>query len=232
MIKYVVTFCFLLVPYILLAQSKAAHAGWFTLTNNVKLTERLSGFTDVQLRTSDHLSFLKQVEVNAGINYNFLTNQEIGFGGVFASTRQSQLVHLKEDDRRVFEQYLLKQNLWSAGITHRFRLEQRFIEPTSNHDFFTQRLRYRFKAQQPLSSRQVKFTNGCYAVVQDEVFVNVQNKDKLNNHFFDQNRWLLGIGYRISKGLDVDLSYLNTFVVGTESDKYTHILQLALNSKF
>lgn len=215
-----------------MAQTKSSDAGWFALSNSARLTAKFTAFTDVQLRTADRWTFLKQVEVGAGVNYSILPDQEIGFGGVFASTRQSEIVHLKEDDRRLFEQYSLKHSLWTAAVTHRFRLEQRFIEPTNQNDFFSQRLRYRFKAQQPLANRQVKFTSGFYVVVQDEVFLNVQNKEKLNNHFLDQNRLLLAVGYRVSKQLDVDLGYLNSLVVAAKSDKDIHILQLALNTKF
>ena len=230
--KYAIIACCLLVPYTLFAQTKSAHTGWFALSNSTKISEKFTAFADVQLRTEDRWTFLKQVEVSAGVNYSFLPNQEIGFGGVITNTRESQIVHLKENDRRVFEQYLIKHSLGSAVVTHRFRLEQRFIETTANQHFFAQRLRYRFKVQQPLSSRQTKFSSGFYALVQDELLVNVENKEKLNNHFLDQNRLLLAVGYRISKSLDIDLGYLNNFAVGPKSDKYTHTLQLALSTKF
>ncbi|MET4080666.1 hypothetical protein ABIB40_000610 [Pedobacter sp. UYP30] len=230
--KTLLAVCCVMMPFGLFAQTKSENSGWFSLSNSIKLNDKITAFADAQLRTENNWTFLKQVEVTTGLNYRFLPNQEIGFGGVLTNTRKSQIVHLKENDRRLFEQYTLKHSLWTAAVTHRFRLEQRFIETITDHNFFAQRLRYRFKAQQPLSNQQVKFSSGFYALVQDEVLLNIQNKEKLNNHFLDQNRLLLALGYRVSKNLDVDLGYLNDFSIGTNSDKDTHVLQLALSTKF
>lgn len=230
--KHIFTFCVLLLPGVIFAQTRTANAGWFVLSNSTKLTEKINAFADVQLRTSNGWTFLRQVEVSTGINFNISDNHEIGFGGVLTNTKESPTGSLTEKDNRVFEQYVLKHRLWNAAVNHRFRLEQRFMETAVDHPFFAQRFRYRLKFQQPLSNRLIKFDKGFYVLVLNEVLLNVQNQGKVNNHLLDQNRLLLAMGYRLSKNLDIDCGYLNNFAVGKLANGYTNIAQIALTTRF
>lgn len=121
--------------------------------------------------------------------------------------------------------------MWNAAISHRLRLEQRFIE-SADDNFFVQRFRYRFELLKPIQKIEEKFVEGFFAMLQNEVFLNVQNKEKLNGNLFDQNRLLLGGGYRVSKNLDIELGYLNKFTLKSEEKEGTHIVQLALTTSF
>ena len=74
-----------------------------------------------------------------------------------------------------------------VSLQNRFRLEQRFIERQID-DIFSQRLRYFARLIVPLAKKEAAFSKGVFAALQNEIFFNIQNKDKLNNSVFDQNR--------------------------------------------
>jgi hypothetical protein len=68
--------------------------------------------------------------------------------------------------------------------------------------------------------------------LQNEVFGNIQNNAKVNNHVFDQNRAYVALGYRFSKRMDIEAGYLNQYVQQTQAHTINHIAQVALYTRF
>ncbi len=58
-----------------------------------------------------------------------------------------------------------------------------------------------------------EFSKGWYAGIQNEVFLNAQNKENINDSFFDQNRVYAGLGYRFSKKIDLEAGYMYRYQV-------------------
>jgi hypothetical protein len=71
-----------------------------------------------------------------------------------------------------------------------------------------------------------------FAAVQNEVFLNVQNKDEVNGSLFDQNRAYGAAGYRFSPKVDVEAGYLHQSVNGRNFNTNNHIVQVALYTRF
>ena len=140
----------------------------------------------------------------------------------------------------------------AATITHRLRLEQRYLprfhaEGNSlahNGHTHSGRLRYFARSVIPLgSSRHSEanaaptgaaltgpppFTQGFFAAVQNEIFVNISGSSAVNGKFFDQNRAYLAVGYRYSRQFDLELGYMNQYISGTGTNSTNnHILQVA-----
>ena len=67
--------------------------------------------------------------------------------------------------------------------------------------------------------------------MQNEIFLNVQNKDKINNSLFDQNRVYAALGYRFSPKIDVGAGYMNQSTNGATNDVSNNIVQLALYTR-
>ncbi len=84
----------------------------------------------------------------------------------------------------------------------------------------------------PLKKDRASFSKGVFAALQNEVFFNLQNKSKLNDKFFDQNRAYLALGYRVNPRLDLEAGYLNQYVDGLSSNTVNHAGQLALYTRF
>ena len=64
------------------------------------------------------------------------------------------------------------------------------------------------------------------------MFLNLQNKNKLNDKVFDQNRAYVAIGYRVNRRFDLEAGYLNQYVDGLSSNTVNHAGQLALYTRF
>src|SRR5690606_14861324 len=107
-------------------------------------------------------------------------------------------------ENRFFQQYIYKNVVERLRLNFRVRFEQRFRGP---EDEFSQRLRLQLGAVVPLIADE-KFSKGIYALLQSEVMFNVQNKENINNSFFDQHRPLVALGYRFNKYIDTEFGYL------------------------
>jgi hypothetical protein len=80
--------------------------------------------------------------------------------------------------------------------------------------------------------RDSVFKKGVYFALQDEAFFNIQNKEKINNKFFDRNRLSLTAGYRLSEKIDLDAGYFFQYTAGFNHNISTHALLLTVNTRF
>jgi hypothetical protein len=131
----------------------------------------------------------------------------------------------------------------TAAVSHRFRLEQRFVPSPAldnrglkvDEYNYSTRLRYFVRGIIPLANRQ-SFSRGVFAALQNEFFINISNKDNVNGQVFDQNRVYGAIGYRFGKQLDMEAGYMNQYVrrravEGRGNNLSNHILQLAVYTR-
>lgn len=209
-------------------QQQMGWAGWF---NTHRLNEHWGYITDVQLRSNDGWDEAQTAIVRPGVTYFLDNNNNFTLGYAWIPTLNNPGDNLIE--HRIWQQYIHTHSWSRAAIQHRFRLEQRFVEPQGGGDrLFSQRLRYFFRSVVPLQSEQSSFTQGPFVAFQNELFFNIQHDDKVNGKLFDQNRFLLGAGYRLSKRYDLELAYINQFVNGRANDTMNHIVQFGFYSRF
>jgi hypothetical protein len=139
-------------------------------------------------------------------------------------------------EQRIWQQYTYSHKLGKhISVAHRFRLEQRFLGETANNkndDYFAQRFRYFVRGIIPFKNDSAVFAKGPFLALQNEVFFNVQNKNRVNKHFFDQNRAYVAVGYRVSKKFDVEAGYLNQYINLAETYTLNHVAQLAIYTRF
>ena len=181
--------------------------------------------TDVQLRSSSQFKYLQNVLVRPGLLYALTDQQSVGAGYTyFATWEQAEAVETFVPENRIFEQYTHELKKGRLKINNRFRLEQRFIQKTDG-DVFAQRFRHQLQARFRLTADS-EFKNGLYVNIQNEIFLNVQNQNNINNHFFDQNRPYLGMGYRISKKLEIELGYYHRYQIKEASRLKENVFQL------
>jgi len=62
--------------------------------------------------------------------------------------------------------------------------------------------------------------------------MNIQNKNNINNSFFDQNRIYGAVGYRVNSKLDLEVGYMNQYINGIMNDVSNNIIQMALYTRF
>lgn len=206
------------------AQTLHENTGWLFLLNSTKLSEKWSMHLDVQVRSNDNWDGVKNVLFRPGLTYHINKNQNVTAGYLFASTNATPT----KIEHRIWQQYIINHKLGNALTAHRFRLEQRFLAD----DNFAQRLRYFIRLIQPLQKTEQGFTKGAFFALQNEIFLNIQNKEVINNSLFDQNRLYLAMGYRFSKKLDLEAGYLKQSIHGKTRNTDNNVAQLALYTRF
>ncbi|RYD75346.1 MAG: DUF2490 domain-containing protein [Sphingobacteriales bacterium] len=214
-----------------LRAQRPENAGWFFLSNSKQISEKLDFIYDIQIRSADRFDYVNTLLLRGAFSYNLSKKHSVALGYAYkADWNFENDVPTFSPEHRIYEQYLLNSAWGNAEIDARFRLEQRFIREDKLVDF-SQRARLFLSLQVPLIA-DTSFSKGFYAKIQNEIFMNVQHKEKVNNNIFDQNRVSSGLGFRFSKNLDVDFSYMFWYQKEMERSSKTNVFQLMLSTKF
>lgn len=203
--------------------------GWF---NSVKVGDKLGLHLDVQVRSADDVENIRNVLFRPGLTYNFNAKQNVTAGYAYIGTFPEGNINNSLTEHRIWEQFIQSYKISALSVTHRLRLEQRFMETTNNTDLFSQRIRYFARLLLPIKKGEETFSKGFFGAFQNEVFLHLQNKDQLNKSTFDQNRAYLAIGYRINSKFDIEAGYMNQFLKGINSNTTNNIAQLAFYTRF
>lgn len=216
------------------AQTDVQHGGWIMLLNNTKITQKWGFYADMQVRSTDDFKKVKNLMFRPGITYYLNSKNEFTLGYLFNDTYvfPAEEAEYSLTEHRIWEQYVLKHKLKAVAVNHRFRLEQRFIARYDADDLFSQRFRYFIRFIIPLQKGMQNFEKGPFAALQNEIFLNLQNKDQLNTHTFDQNRAYGAAGYRFSPKLDIEAGYLNQSSKGKLNNSVNHVIQIAVYTRF
>jgi hypothetical protein len=120
---------------------------------------------------------------------------------------------------RVSPQVILTQQLGRLRIDHRLRYEFRWFGQNQlvdeksfvyGGDFatttFKKRFRYQIKGSMPLGKDKME-DKTWYAQAYNELFINM-GEQVANTNLLDQNRVLVGLGYRINKNLSLEAGYM------------------------
>jgi len=224
-----------LTPCKLFAQENQ-FSGWAAIFHTQRFSPKWGASFDAQFRSANHYDYLRNVLLRPSVNYYIGKNKVAALGYAYIATngRAGSSTTFRPESR-IWEQFIINQKLGTnTALAHRFRLEQRYVgnsAATKNDHFFSQRLRYFARAVVPFKHDSV-FSQGPFFALQNEIFVNVQNKDKVNAHFFDQNRAYMAFGYRLSKKMDVEFGYLNQYQKQVATYTVNHILQAAIYTRF
>lgn len=229
------TFTFLLSLFVLngFSQNVNQNSGWFLFLNSTKLNDKWGLHLDVQLRTADDWDGVRNFLFRPGVTYYINKNSNATLGYLLTNTylKSGGAANSTLTEHRIWEQYIYTHRIKPIYAQHRFRLEQRFAE-TAGGEVFSQRLRYFVRFVLPLTDTKTPFVEGPFVALQNELFFNVQNKDKLNGKLFDQNRAYGAAGYRFSKRFDIEAGYLNQFINGRSANTNNNAIQLALYTRF
>ncbi len=186
---------------------------WYMYFGLNRVSDRLSIHTEAQFRFWEATDNFNQLLLRTGLNYHINEEAIATFGYAFISTDITFEEEPNEEnitEHRIFEQFILKNEVWKLKFEHRYRFEQRFIDFGTESDT-RHRARYRLQLTLPLNDK-------LFVNVYDEVFLNLQDE------VFDQNRLYGALGVHISPTLSVQAGYLKNHFRNTNFDR----LQLAL----
>jgi len=155
-----------------------------------------------------------QLLLRTGLNYHISDKAIATFGYGYISTDATfEDLHSEQYSRehRIFQQFILKNNIGKFAFEHRYRIEQRFIDFGNSVNDTQHRGRYRLQITYPLNDKW--FLNAY-----DEVFINFQEP------IFGQNRLYFALGHKFSNDIQLQFGYLKNHFTGRNFDR----LQLGL----
>lgn len=200
---------------------------WFAYIGQFKVSEKWGFSLEGQLRFDNQLEQNLQNAIRIGGIYFLSPKENITAGYALVHTFNSSADKFYIENR-FWEQYQLnkKWNNSKNTMTHRFRLEQRWVEQ-SNSVNYQNRLRYLnrnlFRITNLISSKEE-----IYAIVQDEVLLTLGD-NKINSKGIDQNRFLVGLGFNYNNNIRLELGYMNQFVTSTSGNyMMNHIVSVSL----
>lgn len=209
-------------------------SGWGAWFHSQRFSKHWGVLFDAQFRSANQFGYLRNPLLRPAVNYYFNKNKQLAVGYLFTGThRKTEVENVFRVEQRIFEQFIVTHKIGTGNtLQHRFRLEQRFVNSQGNQTkYFAQRFRYFARGIVPFKRDSV-FTKGVFVGLQNEIFVNVQNRTRLNGEFFDQNRAYAAVGYRFNKRIDLETGYLNQYLNQAQGYTFNHVLQLALYTRF
>ena len=211
---------------------------WVMYFGNHKLSEHWGIHTEYQWRRADLFNDWQQSLMRIGVDYYSKQNAQytLGYGWIRSYEYGDQPISHNLNEHRIWEQFVIKNKVGRVDLSHRYRLEQRFIENWVKGEnavyaqdgfVFRQRVRYRIMATVPLSRKEMK-DNTLFLAVYDEPFLGFGKG--IGKNILDQNRLYGAIGWRFNKDFNLQLGYMNQYVVKSDGIKAerNHTLQIGL----
>ncbi|WP_242929109.1 DUF2490 domain-containing protein [Pontibacter vulgaris] len=196
--------------------------GWYMYFGDHKVADRWGIHAELQLRRYNIIKDPQQVLIRTGINYDLASNAlfTLGYGFIETYPYGDYPAASRFPEQRLYQQLQLKGNLDRLGLTHRYRLEQRWVKQPDASDYtYLNRARYMLKATLPLAGTSLE-PKEFFVAAYDEVFVGFGENVKKN--IFDQNRAYAAFGYKLSNAASLELGYLNQIVQKANGVVFEH----------
>ena len=220
------------------AQTTTQSNSWWMYFGNHKLNEKIGLHTEYQFRRHDFAKDWQQSLLRVGLDY-YLPKKAMltaGYGWIVSFPYGEQPIAVKFTEHRIWQQFIMQDNLGPFYFHHRYRLEQRFLENASldaNRNKvtdgyrFRQRARYRLLITIPISKKTLE-DNTLFFSTYEEVFLGFGKG--IQKNVLDQNRLYFALGWRFNKDMNVQLGYLNHYAIKGDGERkeMNHTLQAAV----
>jgi hypothetical protein len=187
---------------------------WYMYFGMNRFADRWSLHTEAQWRFYEVDRNFNQLLLRTGINYHISEKAIATAGYAYIDTdptfedvppQDIAFAGNQISENRIFEQFILMNEVWEFRFEHRYRFEQRFIND-NGENATRHRARYRLQMTLPL-------TNTFFINVYDEIFLNLQDE------VFDQNRLYAALGVRITENSSIQIGYLKNHFSHTNFDR-------------
>lgn len=217
------------------AQVPQQYMHWYTYFGNFRIHEKWAIHFDGQARIDEGLGQARQILLRPGLQYVFNPKMNLTLGYAYISSYVPALDAFAPE-HRIWEQFIYRHRNDRYDMTHRFRLEQRFVAAKRRNgdgvvetaDWqYGNRIRYFNRTLFPLKA---KLTSELpfYLAAQNEVFINFANQ-QINPNAFDQNRLLLAIGVVHKNRTRYEIGYMNQFLNAFNANRrMNHILHFSV----
>lgn len=210
MIKYCVIL-FGIMPFLGYSQ-KSDIGNWLMYIGNQKIHSKLNWHNEMQFRNYNAIADIQQIILRTGIGFNLTENNNtflLGYAYIHSQNYQpNNLDKVKNNEHRLFQQFITRQSINRVNLQHRYRIEERFFS-----NYFQLRFRYLLGLNIPLNNKLME-SKTIYASVYNEIFLNSQNQ------FFDRNRLYGAFGYCLNKNIRVEIGYMNQSLQNTSRNQF------------
>ncbi|SIT93782.1 DUF2490 domain-containing protein [Pontibacter indicus] len=203
--------------------------GWYMYFGDHKITPKWGLHTELQWRRHNVLKDPQQLLIRTGINYDLTPAAmfTLGYGYIETHPYGDYPAAGIFPEHRIYQQLQLRNSLARVGLTHRYRLEQRWIKPAgAETTTYLNRARYMLKATLPLIGNSIE-AGEPFLAAYDEIFIGFGHN--IQRNIFDQNRAYAALGYKINDAATLELGYLNQIVQKASGTvfEHNHTLQLS-----
>lgn len=200
----------LILPFYVFSQESNL-GNWLIYVGNKSLNNGFNIHNEVQYRNHNTIGDLEQLLIRTGLGYNLTEDKHnllLGYGYILSKNYINETDDkVSVEEHRIFQQFTTIQSIGKIGLSHRYRLEERFIESD-----FKMRFRYFLGLKIPLQNKENEI-NSFYLSAYNEIFLNN------NPSVFDRNRVYGGLGYQLSKVLKFELGYMNQIFENSSRDQ-------------
>ncbi|HET6243799.1 MAG: DUF2490 domain-containing protein [Bacteroidetes bacterium] len=202
------------------SQSSSNKTGnWTMFFGQLRLHDKWSIHTEAQYRDYGIFDEAEQILLRSGINFHLQSSSSLsaGYARVNSYTDNDELMESPHSsENRIWQQFLMRNNLGRFIFEHRYRLEQRWKQTNDNIQYLN-RIRYLLRITVPLNKQKIE-KNTLFLSLYDEVFIHFSSPP------FDRNRLYGAIGYQFIPNANIQIGYLAQTVNTTTK----HYLQAAI----
>jgi hypothetical protein len=203
---------------------------WFTYTGDHQLTAKWSVHTEAQWRRVELGAHPQQLLLRLGGNYKLPHDVKLGGGYTYFVTYPygdypTAELGQPNPEHRAYEDITFGAGYGRLGLTHRLRLEQRWLgllDPAQVTQVaswqYQNRARYQLAGQLPLQGASLD-DNELYVTFYDELFISFG--PNVGQNIFNQNRISGGLGYQFTTNFQLELNYLNQWTQHADLDAPT-----------
>ena len=179
---------------------------WFYYLGNNALNKKWNLHSELQYRNYNFAGDREQLLLRTGLGYNLSDNNNnllLGYAYIVTDSYINENEKLSVNENRLFQQFITKQTFKRFYLTHRYRLEERWID---NKDIAL-RFRYLLGFNIPLNNATLA-EKTIYFSAYNELFINTTGR------MFDRDRIYLGLGYNFTKQLKLELGFMSQQLEG------------------
>lgn len=200
---------------------------WLGVTSNIKVHKHVNLILEGQfrfVRALDPMQFQMRTAVDVQVNKDF-SFVPVGYVYTWNPIYGKQPNTYVNNEHRIWHQVMYKHHAGKFAVSHRLRMEERYIQVHTNtngqvvdqgYQYTSQRLRYRLMVNRPIGKDKIE-PKTYYASFYDEAFISWGPKVTYNEP--DQNRLFLGMGYQVTKDFGIQAGGLYQMLVKANGAK-------------
>lgn len=180
--------------------SQEGTGNWLMYFGTNRVSDKFSVHTEIQYRnhtiTPDNI---EQLLLRAGLNYHFSNKAFVSAGYAYITSYvfESEQKSPEAKEHRVWQQFILTNNIGRVKFEHRYRIEQRWVNQE-----YKNRFRYRLMLFIPLNKPIIE-KGTLFLGLYDEIFINTKEP------YFDRNRLYGALGYQFNKSTSIQAGMMN-----------------------